>query len=138
MKKKTLLDITKKVMSKKSEMKLSDVVANVWKAGFKGTDSSRYIAVYQCLREYPEVFEHTNWSTYRMRSKELVSATKDHETIKSLMVQILGRKGMSTVQLWKALQKEGVYITYRAANDYLRNDPRFGETDSIYYSMERE
>lgn len=129
MKKKTVLDLTKKVLTGKTSMRLNDIVAGV-RSSVKGTDSSRYIGVYHALREYPQFFERTGYGLYRMRSKELKSSTTDHETIKSVMVQVLGKKKMTSTQVWRGLQKEGIYPTFRAVSSYLIGDDRFDHDEA--------
>lgn len=130
MKNQTVLDLTKKVLSGKPQMRLNDIVAKVRSSGIKGTDSSRYIAIYHTLREYPQFFERTDWGMYRMRNKELKSSTNDHETIKEVMTQVLAGKTMNATQVWRSLQKEGIYASYRAISGYLIHDDRFDRDEA--------
>jgi len=136
MKKKLCVDYISQVLADGKPAKLIDIVQAVQAAGWKSSLSSKYINVYHELREHPQLFERVNKGYYRLKRAAVFNKPVDRDDLKDTIIAIARRRPLLTAtQIWRTLQRKGIFITYRDVYYILKTDKLVVKNNKLQYRI---
>src|SRR6185436_247651 len=121
----SIVNYLKEFLKDKPETKLMNIVKGLHALGVPQIPSS-YMTIFLALRENEAFFEKTKPGYYRLRdikeTEDILQSKITTEEIKELIQNILHENANQTAaQIWRAIQKHGVYVSYKSIASILQN-----------------